>query len=163
MIALETEHGRFEAETLRKATALAKAAKKAAEAQAVIDAENRKLAYAKAGALAYRYMMMKYKGQKPGNPWICRPGDQHFRASMVDGDSHYWKVWLGDNAPSMELNGYRPVAILYGCDGNLRLLWTESCHTKERYCFSIGVHGDVWTCEPLPIEDFPPEWFETEE
>lgn len=166
MIALETEHGRFEADTMRQAATMAKRAKAAAAQREKVDSQNREIAYARAGNRAYWLIRHKREGRRPAHSWLCRPGDRHFRCRQTHqwGASESWEVWVADGVPNMELIGYRPAAALYRVSGDLDMVWIESCDRPEdRECLTVGYQADQFATAQLPWDEFPPEWFRPNE
>lgn len=159
MYAIETELGRFEADTEREARKLFRKAEREAKAQQAIDEQNRRLAYQMAESRAYQHFSLHFQNRQREHNWLVHPGDRFFPASVNGDNLRQWKVKLNDDGSAIaELWGYRPVAMLLRPDGDVEMLWTQDIDNPERiYCMACGHAGGMFGTAELPIELFPVE------
>lgn len=150
MIVLETEHGRFEADTHKAALRAARKAAKEASAKEAQNALDRETAYTRASANAYLCLLRKEhsslrRGElcKPNTP--CSP-----KVTTRDGCGFpsYQAVYNTANGPIIVDHGpNRPVGA--GCDGGG---WAVAAYIEVDGAvkgYAIGVCGEQWAFAEL--------------
>ena len=162
MYVIETDLGRFEADTEREAKKALRAAKAAAQRQERIDAENRAAANRMAESRGYaHYHRHHEQGPVPAHSWLVTPDSRHFPASQDSENPRQWRIKISDDAVC-ELYSYQPIAMLLRANGDVDLLWTQDMESPERiYCMAMGHCGDMVGHASLPIELFPVEAYQS--
>lgn len=99
MVTLETQHGRFEAETVKAAEKLAKKAAREAEKRDAAQYELRKVANVRAEAQAFRLVRMKASENGIPRGWALRPaGTPHGTVTVRRGGDETY----GDDVLTIE-------------------------------------------------------------
>lgn len=151
MYAIETDLGRFEADTEKEAKAKLRKAQREAEKAAKEAEADRNIAYAMAGQTAWFLAKDGIDGRHSQHSWIVRPGDRFFPAKC-DSDSRKWLIRADDSSTvQIELWGYRPLAMRIKPCGQVDLLWTQDIDNPERtYCLAVGVYGTQYATVEIP-------------
>ena len=160
MIAVETEFGRFEADTEREALKLSRAAKREAAKQQKVDDANREVAKCRAAATGYGilYHVAELNGDQSRRGWrVYRPGDKWFPHSKVEdsyetyrietehGYAHikFFRSFYGRCSTDHHIIGM----LMNGCGYHIAI-WVQS--GDDLICYSVGACEDQYHMAELP-------------
>lgn len=162
MIAIENDLGRFEAETEKEALALARKAKRAAEAKAKIDSANYELASLRAQANGYRIMERFATGPCP-NGWRIKSPESSYvkldRRVNLAGECYHISTYDGEHGRAIgDHYGYRVEGIVWNGSGFDIAVFLRSISTGQLEAYAIGIQGESLALVGLP--NITPEMFE---
>jgi hypothetical protein len=163
MIVLETDHGRFEADTEDEALALARKARREALALERARAVWHQLADMRAMAHAYRILRERARDEAPFG-FFTRPGEPRGSAVSRESDSlgsawHRARYETPDGPAQVEHHGWLVEGAVCDGGGFTVAVFLMNPRTGERGTYAIGVEHDQWAFADLPgvhIEDWAP-------
>lgn len=165
MVAIETEHGRFEAETEKEALKAARAAKRVAAAQQKQREADYKVAVLRAEANGYRILSRVATGNVPRGWIYYRPTDRYSAVQVtvkVDcmGEHAYHEATYETDGGRLTVahHGYTVDGVVADGAGFVMAVFLRENRRAEEnsLCpvapegYAIGVEGESWCLRELP-------------